>query len=193
MEEEELIHNQIDNVVSRINLATMLFGILGNLVCIFVLVQKSLINRKFNWYLLTLATADLIYCMILFANYLLYALSSTDPPLMIYDLCKLTCFLTDYVVNSIDSFCVFVTLILSIDRLYAIKNPIKARFFITYKFPKQITAITYIALLIVKSPELFLSQRDFKMVPMNSTANHNSTSVNTDYLRAENLVSLFLF
>ena len=74
-----------------------------------------------------------------------------------------------------------------------LKNPIKARFFITYKFPKQITAITYIALLIVKSPELFLSQRDFKMVPMNSTANHNSTSVNTDYLRAENLVSLFLF
>jgi hypothetical protein len=191
MDDDEAIHYLIDNVVSRINLATMLFGIIGNLICIFVLVQKSLINRKFNWYLLALASADLKYCMILFANYLLYALSSTDPPQMIYDLSKLTCYLTDYVVNSIDSFCVFLTLILSIDRLYAITNPIKARFFLTYKFPKQITAITYLALLIVKSPELFLSQRDFKMIPVNSTVNQNSTSVYVDYSKAENLVNLF--
>ncbi len=55
MDDDEAIHYLIDNVVSRINLATMLFGIIGNLICIFVLVQKSLINRKFNWYLLALA------------------------------------------------------------------------------------------------------------------------------------------
>ena len=35
-----------------------------------------------------MASADLKYCMILFVNYVLYALSSTDPPQMIYDLSK---------------------------------------------------------------------------------------------------------
>lgn len=44
------IHDRIDDVVARINFGFMLFGIIGNFLCILVLMQKNLLNRKFNWY-----------------------------------------------------------------------------------------------------------------------------------------------
>lgn len=44
------IHDQIDEVVARINFGFMFFGIVGNFICICVLMQKNLLNRKFNWY-----------------------------------------------------------------------------------------------------------------------------------------------
>lgn len=43
------IHDLIDDVVARINFGFMLFGIIGNFLCILVLMQKSLLKRKFNW------------------------------------------------------------------------------------------------------------------------------------------------
>lgn len=43
------IHDQIDWFVVRINLVLMMFGIVGNLICISVLSQKPLLKRKFNW------------------------------------------------------------------------------------------------------------------------------------------------
>ena len=44
------IHDQIDEIVARINFGFMFFGIVGNFLCICVLMQKNLLNRKFNWY-----------------------------------------------------------------------------------------------------------------------------------------------
>lgn len=44
------IHDRIDRVVARINLGSMLFGIVGNFICICVLMQKPLLKRKFNWF-----------------------------------------------------------------------------------------------------------------------------------------------
>lgn len=179
---DESVHDFADYLVSRINLSTMLFGIFGNLTCIFVLVHKTLLCKKFNWFLLTLAIADLSYCSIVFVNYLVYVLSESDPAQVIYDLSKITCYLTDYVVHSIDSFCVFLTLILSVDRLYAIMNPIKARFFVTYRFPKLITMISFIILLSVKAPEIFLSQREFKPVLSISSPESNSSNKVSKFL-----------
>lgn len=192
--EDESTHDLIDYIVSRINLSSMFFGIIGNLVCVFVLTQKSLLNRKFNWYLLALAFADLNYCFIVFANYLIYALSISDPPQVIYDLSKITCYLTDYVVHSIDAFCVFLTLILSIDRLYSIMNPIKSRFFVTSQYPKQITFATYFILLLIKSPEIFLSQREYKPVSylqLNVTVQNINDSFLSDLI-ANKVSLLFL-
>jgi len=181
MTDDESVHDFADYIVSRINLSTMLFGIFGNLTCIFVLAQKTLLNKKFNWFLLTLAIADLAYCFIVFISYLVYVLSEADPAQVIYDVSQLTCYLTDYVVHSIDSFCVFLTLILSVDRLYAIMNPIKARFFVTYRFPKLITTSCFIVLLSVKAPEIFLSQREFKPVLIANSESNISNKVSALY------------
>ncbi|CAF1055924.1 unnamed protein product [Brachionus calyciflorus] len=154
----ENIHLKVDKIVARINFCQMLFGVIGNLICIFILMQKTLLNRRFNLYLLILALADFIFCLIVFINYYIVY---TNPSRALYDLSKITCYFTDYVVSSIDAFCVFLTLILSIDRLYAIKRPIKSKMFFTYRFPKRIAASGYLLILLIKSPDLFLSQRQY--------------------------------
>ncbi|RMZ92990.1 hypothetical protein BpHYR1_053706, partial [Brachionus plicatilis] len=92
------IHHKIDNVVVSINLCQMLFGILGNLICICILMQKTLLNRRFNLYLLFLAIADFSFCVIVFIN---YYIAFVNPLRALYDLSKLTCYFTDYIVGSI--------------------------------------------------------------------------------------------
>lgn len=156
--DNDIIHDKIDGIVARINLGSMLFGIIGNFICICVLGQKTILNKKFNWYLLMLAFADLIYSFIVFTNYIIVII---NPERALYDLSKYTCYFTDYIFRSIDTFCVFLTLVLSIDRLYAITNPIKSKSFFTYRYPKQIALVGYLMLTIVKSPDLFLSQRTY--------------------------------
>lgn len=43
------IHDKIYSLIVRLNIGTMLFGIIGNLICICVLSQKPLLKRRFNW------------------------------------------------------------------------------------------------------------------------------------------------
>lgn len=174
--ESVTIHEEIESIVARINLFTMLFGIIGNFICICVLMQKTLLNRKFNWYLLILALADLIFCFIVFINYYIVF---TNPSRALYDLSKITCYFTDYVVSSIDAFCVYLTLVLSIDRLYAIKKPIKSKMFLTYRFPRRIAILGYLTILLIKSPDLFLSQREYIHPSVAHHFTHNFTENGT--------------
>ena len=58
------------NISCYLNLFVLSFGIIGNLLCIYVFLQKNMIARKFNWYLLILAIAELIYCLFVFFDYL---------------------------------------------------------------------------------------------------------------------------
>lgn len=74
------------------------------------------------------------------------------------DLSWATCFLTDYVYESLNALGVLLTLIFSIDRMYAVLRPIKIKMFITYRYPRSLAAITYIGVLLIKSLELFLNQ-----------------------------------
>ena len=150
------IHDRIDYVVAKINFGSMLFGIIGNFICICVLCQKQLLNRKFNFYLLLLAVADLTFCFIVFVN---YSIVNSNPNRALYDFSRLTCYLTDYIVSSFDALSVYLTLILSIDRLYAITKPIKIKTFFTNLYPKRVALFGYLLLLTIKAPDLFLNQR----------------------------------
>jgi hypothetical protein len=150
--------SSIDHIVVRVNFFSMLFGILGNFVCICVLCSSILLKRKFNWYLLLLATADFLFCFIAFVNYYVMMDGSGRA---IFDLSRVTCYLTDYIVCAVDTFCVFLTLVLSLDRLYAIVRPIKVRQFFTNLYPRQISAVCLAVLLVIYSPEIFLSQRRY--------------------------------
>jgi hypothetical protein len=152
------IHNKIDKLVARINFFLMLFGILGNFVCICVLVQKKLLGRKFNCYLLILALADFVFSVIVFIN---YCIIFQNPNRAIFDLSWVTCHFTDYIIHTIDAFCVAITLIVSIDRFYAIIQPIKNKTLVTNRYPKQISLACFVLLLILHSPGVFLSQRAY--------------------------------
>jgi hypothetical protein len=160
LNEYETFHDKIDNVLSLVNFGLMLFGIFANLICIGIFAKKPLLAKKFNWYLLVLAVADLLFCLIVFVNYFIYA--TTSPRKAIYELNLFTCYLTDYIVNSTDAFCVYLTLIVSFDRLYAIRYPIESRAFITSRSPKRLILVACLFILIIKSPEFFLNQRQYK-------------------------------
>jgi hypothetical protein len=168
-ESEENIHDKIEYILSLVNFGLMLFGIFANLICICIFAKKHLLAKKFNWYLLVLAAADLLFCLIAFINYFIYAI--TKPQKAIYELSVFTCYLTDYIVNSTDAFCVYLTLIVSFDRLYAIRYPIESRAFITTRSPKRLILVACLFILIIKSPEFYLNQRQYKDSNIDLTSN----------------------
>ena len=156
----ELLQFQIDDLVSKFNMSSMLFGIAANLLCISVFANKSELKRKYHYYLLTLAIADLLYYLVVFLDYLVFVL---DPPNVLYDLSHLTCYLTDYIIGSIDSFCVLTTMVLSIDRVYAITQPLKYTEFSTYRFPRLLILLNALFCLSLKAPEILLHQREYTL------------------------------
>jgi hypothetical protein len=181
------IHNRIDTLVARINFFLMLFGIVGNLVCMCVLVQKKLLGRKFNCYLLILSLADFVFSVIVFIN---YCIIFHNPNRAIFDLSWLTCHFTDYVIHTIDAFCVAITLIVSIDRFYAIIQPIKNKTLITNRYPKQISLACLILMLVLHSPGVLFSQRSYiyatkpstlPSMPRNTTGLIVNGEVNSEY------------
>lgn len=148
----------VGKLVSIINLALMIFGFIGNSFCILVFIRKELSSRKFNSYLLILAISELLYCLFILSNSLTYL---TIPPKHLYDLSMFTCYTTDFFVGTIDAFCVLLTLLVSIDRLYAILYPIKVRQFFTNRYPKRVAFIALIIVTLLKLTEVILHQKVF--------------------------------
>lgn len=153
------MHDSIDVIVTRVNFFIMLCGVVCNLVCMCVLLQKKLLGRKFNYYLLVLALADFSFSVIVFVNYCVIYQTKDRA---IYDLSRFTCYLTDYIMQTLDSFCVILTLIVSLDRFYAIINPVKLRLTFINRHPKNVAALCFLVLLVVHAPEIFLLQREYK-------------------------------
>jgi len=128
-----------DEIVAKVNLSSMLFGIFGNLICVGVLAHKKMLKKRFHLYLLALAFSDLFYCLTVFSNYAVFVF---NPPDLLYEVSSFTCYFTDYIYKSFDATGVILTLIVSLDRTYAITRPIQFRNFFTLRFPKTIIIIT---------------------------------------------------
>ena len=168
--EKHYFTEQTDNVVSKINLTLMCFGIVGNLMCIWVLAHKKLYQKRFNRYLLMLAFVELFFCIIAFANYLTLNLNAEPNQRKeqrrgrraLYDLSVFTCYFTGFFVNILDESSVYFVLLMSIDRLQAIRCPIKIKLFITQQ--KQlflvVGGISLIAFL--NMPYFLFHQHTFK-------------------------------
>ena len=149
-EDEEIVDYDLSmtrDIACKINIILLSFGIIGNILCIFAFSRKKMIIRKFNWYLLILAIFELIFCVFLFGEYLLKMFNNTPMYLNQYINTVI-----DFTIHTIDTFVVLITLILSIDRLYAIKNPIKFKFFITNVHAKCLVLITLISSILLKTP-----------------------------------------
>lgn len=137
-----------------LNLSFLFIGIIGNSFCIYVFLQRKMIARKFNWYLLILAIFELIFCLFIFLDYLFKLMHPTKTKFR--ELNKFTSMLFDLSIHTTDSYLAVITLILSIDRLYAIRNPIKMKTFITNSHSKHLTFIAFVSLLLLKLPGVFL-------------------------------------
>ena len=54
------------------NIALIAMGILNNSLCVYSLSQKIMRKYKYNYYLLLMAIFELIYCLVLFVDYLFF-------------------------------------------------------------------------------------------------------------------------
>jgi hypothetical protein len=174
---ETTMHEEIGSLVTKIKFYTTLFGIFANLVCICVFAQKSLLLKKINWYLLILALADFLFCTILFEHYFII---STNKSRSLYDMSRLTCYMMDYtIVNTTDTFTVYLMLVLSVDRLYAIMRPLESKHSMTNRFFKRITLIGYFFILLIKSPDLLLNQRVYNARHSHAEPKNEQTAIVT--------------
>ena len=154
------------NLICRINLILMFLGIINNICSIFIFLQKKMLKRKFNSYLLVVAFCELIFCFILFIDYLFRFVYTK--PMFLHDLNVYVNMVMDYLIHLSDSYVVILTLILSFDRICAIKTPDDVRFLVTTVHTKMIMASTFIALLVLKMPGVFLcyknSEKKFEII-----------------------------
>jgi hypothetical protein len=182
-------HNKLSHdfgrAISKINLIAMFFGIFGNVLCVMVFSIKSMLKIRFNWYLYILSLVDVCFCLLTFINYLIYFF---DEEKSLKDLSKFSCYFHDYILNLLDAYSVYLAFILSIDRLYAIKQPIKIKDFFTHKYPKYVVLIGFLVILIGNLPIVLLNPRAYvtpSLVKNSSNSESNIDNANYDYIHIE--------
>ena len=107
----------LQSISSNINLFLITIGILNNLICVYVFSHRIMRKHKFNLYLLLTAIFQIIYCLVLFVDYLFYVLKKG---LFLHDLNVYIEMIIHYLIHLVDSYVIILSLIISIDRLYAI-------------------------------------------------------------------------
>lgn len=98
-------------------------GILTNILCTIVLLQKQLINRKSIFYLIFLSLSDLMYNIVSLIPEFLIDINLVD-----YDIFKRSnvgCFFYDFRVTLFHFYSVLMTLFVTIERFYHIFHPLK--------------------------------------------------------------------
>ena len=151
---------QFTDIACKVNLALMLVGIIGNVLCIYGFSKKKMRIRKFNWYLLILSIFELLFCIILSVDYLFRLFNKL--PKFLHDLNTYTSIIIDFLIHTTDSYIILITLILSVDRLYAIKNPIKIKEFVTNLHSKNLVVISLSVLVVLKLPGVILCHQEWE-------------------------------
>ena len=115
------------------NILFIIFGVFGNFITICTFLNHKLREHRFNWYLLTIAILKLIFYLILSSEYLFAFLH-----VFIEFLNKTV----DFIIHTIDSCISALTFFSSLDRLEAIKNPLKIKEFVTHLHAKFLIIAT---------------------------------------------------
>ena len=144
-----------EDEIYKITLGLILIGIVSNLMCVFVYLQKKMLKNKFNWYLLVSAILNLFVSLILFIDYVFRFLSPLH--ILLRDFHKIFEIIIYFCTSTTDSCLTFFYLILSIDRLYcAIKGIRKIKTFLTQLHAKSFIITTLLVLIVTKVVDFFL-------------------------------------
>ena len=150
-------------IASNTNLFLGLVGIVNNAICIGVFSQKKLLLRKFNIYLLVLTIIEIIFCTVLFTDYIFSKFNKQG--IFLHDLNKYTRVFISFFAEFSDSCIGILTVILSLDLLYAIKYPLEINDFITHRHARFLIEIS---LIILKTSSFILCEHhvdnDFHVV-----------------------------
>jgi len=120
---------KLDKISCNLNIFFSLVGVIFNILSIYAFSQKKLRARKYNWYLLVLAVFELVFCITLFVDYIFAKVYRE--PIFFHELNEFTRILVDFTIHTSDSCTAILSLILSLDRLYAIKYPLDIKQFFT--------------------------------------------------------------
>ena len=146
--------NKYTDAVCITNLILTLLGIIGNSLSIYVFSQKKMIIRKFNWYLLVMAIFELAFCLLLFIDYLFQR--NHPEQIFLHELNTAINMIFEFSIHLIDTYVIQITLILTINRLYAIKHPIEVKNFVTNLHSKCLIVSIFISLIVLKVPIFML-------------------------------------
>ena len=120
-----LIDSKLEKTITNLNITILSIGALGNVLSLFTFLQKDLLKLKFNWYLLTITIFEIFFCCTGFIDYIFPKICDRD--IFLHDLSKISYITVDYILHTSDACIVVLTFLLSIDRLYAIKHPLKIK------------------------------------------------------------------
>jgi hypothetical protein len=123
----------------------MSIGIMGNFINLFILAQKRFLRKKFNWYLLVSTIFELIFCLIIFIDYLF----SFNYSHFLHEFNTISRIIIDFSVHTSDSCIGILTLFLSLDRLYAIKYPLDIKEYFTNLHAKLTIGLSLLILIIL--------------------------------------------
>ena len=138
------------NYICHITVILMLLGIVGNILSVYVFLQR----KRRHFYLLLLASFELVFCVIIFIDYFFRMIYNKS--MFLHDLNIFINIIIDFLIHTIDSFTVIITLLLSIDRLYAIQHPIKINYFITKLHPIFLAVSSLLIMVVLRIPSVLL-------------------------------------
>ena len=152
------IKNDYANISSYLNLALFTMGVIGNAICIYVFGQQEMRRSKFNWFLLVIAIYELIFCLILSLDYIFQFINNEK--ILLHQFNKTLYIIFDITVHAIDSYLSIIRLILSVDRLYAIRNQLNMKNFVTNLNSKFFNLTIFFIILFLRIPSAFLCSRN---------------------------------
>jgi hypothetical protein len=143
-------------IVCFLNVVIVIVGIIHNSISSIIFLQKKLRKNKFNWYLQVTSMFQLLLCLILLIDYLFSFVYVK--PIFLHSLNKISRIAIDVTIHTSDSCIGILTLFLSLDRLYAIKEPLLIKEFFTHLHAKSIIIISSTSLFLIKALDMFFCE-----------------------------------
>ncbi|CAF3371793.1 unnamed protein product [Rotaria socialis] len=145
-----------------IGMVLSLFGIVGNIITVLVLISPSMRTTSTNIYLTALSCSNILFLLIFIPSYSLryligYELYKTNQPPFAFEI-LLTRLPTSPIYNTILLSIIYLTIAVSMDRLILVQFPLKARQILTQR-ATLITIILIYAFSIVYCIPYWLEQR----------------------------------
>ena len=129
-------------------------GLVANLLCVLILTQKKMINRKSIFYLVFLAFSDFMYNFLAELPSFLKRVKLVD-----YDIFKvsdMSCFFYDYRTATFHFFSVLLTLFVTVDRFNHIYNPLNLNRFANLTSKIFVGLAIFFLSLVIALPRGFL-------------------------------------
>jgi hypothetical protein len=135
----------IQDTVFYTNICIMVIAILGNIVSIYVFLKKSILKKRFNWYLLVSTMLKIIFCTIIMSDYLFAIFQSH----LLHDYNEISRIIIEFSVHTSDSCIRILTVFLSLDRLYAVKYPLDIIEYFTNLHAKLTISLSLLILIVL--------------------------------------------